>query len=67
MTTLTRFDAWWNDPPDNGPEPLGPLSKETARWIWDAALAQPAAPATAVPSGFVLVPVNPTWRPPTEP
>lgn len=46
MVTIDRFEHWWDDGDhDDGPTPLGPLSKETARWIWRAALAaQPAEP-----------------------
>jgi hypothetical protein len=34
-----EFEAWWNDPPDDGPKPEGPVSKATGAWIWGAAVA----------------------------
>lgn len=39
-TERERFDAWWDSPPDGGPVPDLPVSKATAMWIWQAALAQ---------------------------
>jgi hypothetical protein len=33
------FETWWDDPPDDGPTPVEPVSKATAQWIWDAAVA----------------------------
>ena len=33
------FEAWWDDPPDDGPTPEGPISKASARWIWQSAIA----------------------------
>jgi hypothetical protein len=39
-----RFDCWYDDPPDDGPTPEGPISRESAWWIWSAALASPVLP-----------------------
>ena len=36
----TAFDRWWDNALD-GPTPVAPVSKETARWIWNAARAEP--------------------------
>ena len=36
----TAFDRWWDNALD-GPTPVAPVSKETARWIWNAAKAEP--------------------------
>ena len=36
----TDFERWWDDALD-GPTPMAPISKETARWIWNAARAEP--------------------------
>jgi hypothetical protein len=33
-----RFDCWYDDPPDDGPTPEGPISRESAWWIWTSAL-----------------------------
>ena len=31
------FEKWWNDPRDDGqPIPLGPISKESGWWFWQA-------------------------------
>ena len=50
MVTIDRFEHWWDDGDhDDGPTPLGPLSKETARWIWRAALAAQPAEAQQEP------------------
>jgi hypothetical protein len=49
----TAFDHWWDNALD-GPTPMAPVSKETAQWIWNAALAEPQEP--------VQKPVAWRWR-----
>lgn len=40
------FEDWWNDPPNDAeaPTPEGPISKASARWIWESALRYTSPP-----------------------
>jgi len=49
----TTFDRWWDNALD-GPTPVAPVSKETARWIWNAAKAEPVQEPVAWRYGALL-------------
>jgi hypothetical protein len=36
---MVDFESWWVEGGVGGPDPIGPLSKETAEWIWKSAIA----------------------------